>query len=74
MKFGPRTFKSTKFITHQNWGPKSLVKIGPVTAEILMMWTNVARAYMLPGQMSPSFKHGPKILPLKFGQNQDSYN
>ena len=30
----------------------------------------------LPGQVSPrqlaSFKHGPKILPLKFGENQIS--
>ena len=32
--------------------------------------------HMLPGQMSPgqlaSFKHGPKILPLKFCQNRVS--
>ena len=27
-------------------GPTSLVKIGPVTAEILLIWTNVTRAYV----------------------------
>ena len=26
-------------------GTKSVVKIGPVTAEILLIWTNVTRAY-----------------------------
>ena len=26
-------------------GPKSGVKIGPVKAEILFMWTNITRAY-----------------------------
>ena len=31
----------------------SLVKIGSVTAEILLIWTIVSRTYMLPGQMSP---------------------
>ena len=40
-KFCPRTFWSTKIV-----GPKSLVKIGPVTTEILLIWTNVARAYV----------------------------
>ena len=40
-KFYRRTFSSTKIM-----GPKSLVKIGPVTAEILMIWANVARAYV----------------------------
>ena len=48
-KFGPRTFWPTKI---EKLGPKSLVKIGPVTAEILLIWTNVTTAYMLPGQMS----------------------
>ena len=35
---------STK-IEAQKFGPKSLVKIGSVTAEILLTLTNVARAY-----------------------------
>ena len=54
----------------------SLVKIGSVTAEILLIWTIVSRTYMLPGQMSPwqlaSAKDCPKSLPIKFGQNQVS--
>ena len=37
-KFGPRTFCFTKIIT-----PKKLIKIGPVTAEIFLIWKNVAR-------------------------------
>ena len=64
--FGPRTFWPTKIMNPKNLGPKSLVKIGPVTAEILLIWTNVAR-HMLPGIL-----HGSKILPLKFGQNRVS--
>ena len=28
-----------------------LIQIGPVTAEILLIWTNVPRTKMLPGQM-----------------------
>ena len=47
MKFGPRRFKSTKIMPPKKWSPKSLVKIGPVTAEILVIWTNVARAYVV---------------------------
>ena len=30
-------------MTPKKLGPKSLVKIGPVTAEILLIWTNVAK-------------------------------
>ena len=45
-KFCPRTFWSTKIMTPKKLGPKSLVKIGPVTAEILLIWTNVTRAYV----------------------------
>ena len=52
-KFGPKTFWSTKIIIPKKLGPKSSVKIGPVTAEILLILANVARAYMLPGQKSP---------------------
>ena len=55
------------------WGPKSLVKIGSVTAEIFLIWINVTRTYFY-GQMSlwqlVSVKDGPRNLPLKFGQNR----
>ena len=44
-KFCPRAFWSTKIMTTKKLGPKNLVKIGPVTAEILLIWTNVIRAY-----------------------------
>ena len=42
---------SKNILVHKNYdskklGPKSLVKIGPVTAEILLIWTNVTRAYV----------------------------
>ena len=43
-KFCPRTVWPTKIITPKKLGPKSLVKIGPVTVEILLIWTNVTRA------------------------------
>ena len=33
-------------MTPKKLGPKSLVKIGPVTAEILLKWTNVTRVYV----------------------------
>ena len=36
----------TKNMTPKKLGPKSLVKIGPVTAEILLIWTYVTRAYV----------------------------
>ena len=41
MKFGPRIFKSTKIMTPKKWGSKRLVKIGPVTAKIMVIWTKV---------------------------------
>ena len=40
-KFWPR-----KIMAPKKLGPKCLVKIGPLTAEILLIWTNVARAYV----------------------------
>ena len=43
----------TKIMTPKKLRPKSLVKIIPVTAEIQPTRTNVARAYVLPGYMSP---------------------
>ena len=36
----------TNFASNEIAGPKSLVKIGAVTGEKLMIWTNVARAYV----------------------------
>ena len=33
-------------MTPHQCGPKSFVKIGPVTAEILLIWPNVTRAYV----------------------------
>ena len=66
IKFGPK-----------EWPPKSLVKIGSLTAEIFLIWTNVVRT-MLPEQISPwqlAFaKDGPRNLLLKFGQNGVSYS
>ena len=42
---------SNNIFVHKNYDPqklgtKSLVKIGPVTAEILLIWTNAARAHV----------------------------
>ena len=47
-KFGSKEIWSKNILVHKNYdpkklGPKCLVKIGPVTAEILLIWTNVAR-------------------------------
>ena len=33
-------------MTPKKLGQKSFVKIGPVTAEILLIWTNVTKAYV----------------------------
>ena len=51
--FGLRRIWSVKIISPKKLDPKSLIKIGPVVAEILLIWTNIARAYILPGQMFP---------------------
>ena len=42
---------SKNILVHKNYdpqklGPKDLVKIGPITAEILLTWTNVTKAYV----------------------------
>ena len=69
----PKMFWSIKTMTPKKLGPKDLVKIGPVTAEILLILTNTARAYFALTNVImtvASFKHGPKILSLKFGQNR----
>ena len=43
--FGPKIFFSTKIMPPpKKNGPKSMVKIRPVTSEILLIWTNVAWA------------------------------
>ena len=45
--FSPKNFGfKTNFASNEIAGPKSLVKIGAVTGEKLMIWTNVARAYV----------------------------
>ena len=33
-------------MTPKKLGPKSFIKIGPVASEILLIWTNVTRAYV----------------------------
>ena len=48
--FGPNLL-SNNILVHKNYDPKkldskSLVKIAPATAEILVIWTNVAGAYV----------------------------
>ena len=45
-RFCPRTFWSTKLMTPKKLGTKSFIKIGPVSAEILLISTNVTRAYV----------------------------
>ena len=43
-KFGIKKILGLKkFRSKKSLGPKSLVKIGSVTAEIFMIWTNVTR-------------------------------
>ena len=51
-KFGSKqvlskTFWSTKIMTPKKLGQKSFVKMGPVTAEILQIWTNTTKAYVV---------------------------
>ena len=48
-----------------------MVKIGSVTAEILLIWTNVSRTNVAWRNVTvavASVKDGPRNLPLKFGQ------
>ena len=40
---GQKEFWPTKIEAPKNLGPKSLVKIGSVRSEILLIWTNVPR-------------------------------
>ena len=42
----PRKIWPTKIINPKKLGPKILVEIGAVTAEILLIWTNVVREYI----------------------------
>ena len=66
-KFDPNKVWSTKITALKKLVPKSLVNIGPVTADILLIWTHVAwkNVTMTVG----SVKDGPRDLPIKFGQN-----
>ena len=45
-KFDPKKRWSTKFKGPKKLGHKIFVKIGTVTAEILLIWANVARIYV----------------------------
>ena len=64
---------STKIRAPKKFGPKSLVKIeSVVTAEILLLWTNVAMTYVAWTNVTVTFacvKDGSRNLPLKFCQN-----
>ena len=66
-----------KYKDSENLDPKSLVKNRSVTAEIMLIWTIVARAYMLTEQMLPCqlayVIEGTRNLTLKFGQNRATY-
>ena len=54
-------------------GPKSLVNIVSVTAEIFLIWTNVDRTNVAwTNVIMTAVKDGPRKLLLKFGQNQVS--
>ena len=55
--------------------PKSLVKIGSVTAKIFLICANVARTNVVWTNVTvtvASVKDGPRNLPLKFDQTQVS--
>ena len=67
-KFGPKTFWSTKIMTPKKLGQKCLVKIRPITVEILMIWANVARAYV--ALTNVTIWTWSKNLLLKFDQNR----
>ena len=61
-------------MTFDNYGPRNLtlkVKIGKVTADLLLVWTNVAWINVTK-TADICFKVGPRNLILKFGQNQVS--
>ena len=55
-------FQSKKINFPPKKGPKSWVKIGSVTAEIMLIWANVARTYSSPLQLV-SVKEGSRNLP-----------
>ena len=48
---GQKKFASKRIKAPIKLGPKSLVEIRSVTAEILLILTNVTLAYMLPREM-----------------------
>ena len=49
-----------------------MVKIGSVTAEILLIWTSLVRTFVASTKQLASVKDGPRILSLNFSQNQVS--
>ena len=54
---------------------QSLVKIGSVTAEIFLIWTNVSRtnvAWTNVVLAVENVQYGPRNLPFKFGQSRAS--
>ena len=55
-------------------GPKSWVKIRSVTAEIFLIWTNVARTNVALTYVAITVgvQDSPRNLLLKFGQNRVS--
>ena len=63
-KFGSKDVVSKNILVHKNYDPQKIgFKIGPATAEIMMIWTNVARTYMLPRQSHHDSWHLLKIVP-----------
>ena len=66
-------FWSTEIKALKKLGPKSLVKVGSVTVEILLIWTNVARTYVAWTNVTmESVLDVPMSLHLKFHQNRVS--
>ena len=55
-----------------------MVKIGSITAEIFLIWTNVARTNVTWTNVTITdgiyVKKGPRNLLLKFGQNRVIYS
>ena len=69
-KFGTQEVQSKNILVHKNYynkkiGSKQLVKIGPVTAEILLILTNVARACCL-GKCHHDSWHLLKMVPQTY--------
>ena len=67
--FGSTEFWSTKIRTSKKLGAKSLAKIGSVTVEILLTWTNVARTNVAWTNITVAVADVPRNLRLKFRPN-----